>query len=83
MTQEIEKILGSEVLSEDVKQGISEAWEAQIAEARENITAELREEFAGRYENDKTHKICPVAFSKRKEPNNFVLEKSSPNHTQE
>jgi len=42
MTQEIEKILGSEVLSEDVKQGISEAWEAQIAEARENITAELR-----------------------------------------
>ena len=54
MTQEIEKILGSEVLSEDVKQGISEAWEAQIAEARENITAELREEFAGRYENDKT-----------------------------
>jgi len=43
MTQEIEKILGSEVLSEDVKQGISEAWEAQIAEARENITAELRD----------------------------------------
>ena len=54
MTQEIEKILGSEVLSEDVKQGISEAWEAQIAEARENITAELREEFAERYENDKS-----------------------------
>lgn len=26
------------------------------------------------YENDKTHKICPVAFSKRKEPNNFVLD---------
>ncbi len=26
------------------------------------------------YENDKTHKICPVAFSKRIEPNNFVLD---------
>jgi hypothetical protein len=26
------------------------------------------------YENDKTYKICPVAFSKRKEPNNFVLD---------
>jgi hypothetical protein len=26
------------------------------------------------YQNDKTHKICPVAFSKRKEPNNFVLD---------
>jgi hypothetical protein len=49
----IEKILGSEVLSEEVKSGITEAWQAQIAEAREEITAELREEFAGRYENDK------------------------------
>lgn len=54
MAQEIEKILGSEVLSEDVKQGINEAFESRIAEAREEITAELREEFAGRYENDKT-----------------------------
>jgi len=26
------------------------------------------------YENDKIHKICPVAFSKRIEPNNFVLD---------
>ncbi len=26
------------------------------------------------YENDKTHKICPVAFSKRIEPNNFLLD---------
>lgn len=50
----IEKILGSEVLSEDVKQGINEAWESQLSEAREQITAELREEFATRYENDKT-----------------------------
>lgn len=53
MAQEIEKILGSEVLSEDVKQSISEAFQSRIAEAREEITAELREEFAGRYENDK------------------------------
>lgn len=54
MAQEIDKILGSEVLSEEVKDGINEAFEARIAEAREEITAELREEFAGRYENDKT-----------------------------
>jgi predicted SnoaL-like aldol condensation-catalyzing enzyme len=51
---DIEKILGSEVLSEEVKQSVTEAWEAKLAEAREDITAELREEFAGRYENDKT-----------------------------
>jgi len=49
----IEKILGSEVLSEDVKTSISEAWNARLAEARDDITAELREEFASRYENDK------------------------------
>jgi len=50
---DIEKILGSEVLSEEVKQSVTEAWNARLAEAREEITAELREEFAGRYENDK------------------------------
>jgi len=51
---DIEKILGSEVLSEEVKESVTEAWNAKLAEAREDITAELREEFAGRYENDKT-----------------------------
>lgn len=50
---DIEKILGSEVLSEEVKESVTEAWNAKLAEAREEITAELREEFAGRYENDK------------------------------
>jgi len=53
MAQEIDKILGSEVLSEDVKMSISEAFEKRITEAREEITAQLREEFATRYENDK------------------------------
>jgi len=42
----IENILGSEVLSEDVKNSINEAWDAKIAEVREELTAELREEFA-------------------------------------
>ena len=51
---DIEKILGSEVLSEEVKESVTEAWNAKLAEAREDITSELREEFAGRYENDKT-----------------------------
>lgn len=50
----IENILGSEVLSEDVKNSINEAWDAKIAEVREELTAELREEFAGRYDNDKS-----------------------------
>ena len=50
----IENILGSEVLSEEVKDSINEAWDAKVAIVREELTAELREEFAGRYENDKT-----------------------------
>ena len=36
-------LLESDVLSEEVSHQISEAWEAQINEAREEITAELRE----------------------------------------
>lgn len=54
MPKNIDTILGSEVLSEDVRQTINETWEANLKEAREEITAELREEFASRYENDKS-----------------------------
>ena len=50
----IETILGSEVLSEEVKASINEAWDAKVAIVREQLTAELREEFSGRYGNGKT-----------------------------
>ena len=40
-------------LSEDAKVAIQEAWEGRLAEAREELTAELREEFSQRYEHDK------------------------------
>jgi len=40
-------------LSEEAKVAIQEAWEGRLAEAREEMTAELREEFAQRYEHDK------------------------------
>lgn len=63
MAQEIDKILGSEVLSEDVKSSITEAWNTKLSEAREQITAELREEFANRYEDDKS-KIVEAMDSK-------------------
>jgi len=54
MAQTFEKILNSEILSEEVKTSISEAWEAKLSNMRDEITAELREEFANRYENDKS-----------------------------
>lgn len=50
----IENILSSEVLSEEVKTSINEAFESRIAEERESLTAELREEFATRYDSDKS-----------------------------
>ena len=53
MKNAFEELLGSEVLSEEVKTTLSEAWENKLNEARQEIKAELREEFAQRYEHDK------------------------------
>ena len=53
----IEQLLGSEVISEEVRNTLSEAWESKLKEAREELTAELREEFANRYETDKTQMV--------------------------
>ena len=47
------EMLGSVVLSEEVRDNINTAWDKHLAESRENITAELREEFATRYDHDK------------------------------
>jgi len=44
----------NKVLSEDIKTDLAEAFNVRIAEEREQLTAELREEFATRYENDKS-----------------------------
>lgn len=56
MTQFTE-MLGSVVLSEEVRENINAAWEKHLSESRESVTAELREEFAGRYEHDKSQLI--------------------------
>ena len=50
----MDELLNSNTLSEEVRSSLSEAWATQLTEAREAITAELREEFATRYENDKS-----------------------------
>ena len=56
MTQFTE-MLGSVVLSEEVRDNINTAWDKHLAESREAVTAELREEFAGRYDHDKSQLI--------------------------
>ena len=54
MLDALKPLLDSDLINEDTRQEISEAWEAKLNEAREQVRAELREEFAQRYEHDKT-----------------------------
>jgi hypothetical protein len=53
MLDALKPLLDSGVLTEETHTAINEAWEAKLIEAREQIRAEIREEFAGRYEHDK------------------------------
>jgi hypothetical protein len=54
MFDAIKPLLDSDLINEDTRREISEAWETKMNEAREQVRAELREEFAQRYEHDKT-----------------------------
>jgi hypothetical protein len=54
MLDALKPLLDSDLINEDTRREISEAWEAKLTEAREQVRAELREEFAQRYEHDRT-----------------------------
>jgi len=54
MFDAIKPLLDSGLINEDVSKELNEAWESKLTEAREIVRAELREEFAQRYEHDKT-----------------------------
>lgn len=54
MLNAIKPLFDSGIINEDTRQAISEAWEAQLAEAKETVRGELREEFARRYDHDKS-----------------------------
>ena len=69
MTVNFTELLENAELTEDVKTALQEAWEGKISEAREELTAELREEFAQRYEHDKGQIVEAV--------DNFISEKVS------
>jgi len=57
MIDAISKLVESGAISEDVQKGIQEAWDSKIKENKEVVGAELREEFAKRYEHDKGNMI--------------------------
>jgi len=49
----VKQLFENNVISEEIKSEIESAWESRIQESRDQVTAELREEFAQKYEHDK------------------------------
>jgi hypothetical protein len=54
MLDALKSLFESDALTDDVKAELQEAWEAKVDENRKAVTAELREEFAQKYEHDKS-----------------------------
>jgi hypothetical protein len=53
MLDAIKPLLESGLINEETSVALNEAWESKLNEAKEQVRAELREEFAQRYEHDK------------------------------
>lgn len=49
----VKQLFENNVISEEMKSEIESAWQGKIQENRDHVTAELREEFAQKYEHDK------------------------------
>jgi hypothetical protein len=54
MLDAIKDLLGSSLVNDDLKKQIDEQWESKLKEVHDSVSAELREEFAQRYEHDKS-----------------------------
>jgi len=54
MLDAIKPLLESGLINEEVGKELNEAWESKLVEAKEQVRAELREEFAQRYEHDRS-----------------------------
>jgi hypothetical protein len=54
MLDAIKPLLDSGLINEDISRELNEAWQSRLDEARETLKTELREEFAQRYEHDKS-----------------------------
>ena len=57
MIDAISKLVESGAISEEVQKSITDAWDSKVKENKETVGAELREEFAKRYEHDKSNMI--------------------------
>ena len=60
MLDALKTLFENDVVSEEVRAEIQEAWDAKIKENKQSVTAELREEFAQKYEHDKAAMVEAV-----------------------
>ena len=61
MNDILKPLLESELLSEDVKAQLAEAFEAKVVEIREEVETSIREEIAARFEHDREALINAVS----------------------
>ena len=56
----VKQLFENNVISEETKSEIESAWETAVQEKRDEISTQLREEFATKYEHDKTAMVEAV-----------------------
>jgi len=56
----VKQLFENNVISEEIKSEIEKSWQGRIQENRDLVTAELREEFAQKYEHDKSAMVEAV-----------------------
>ena len=56
----VKQLFENNVISEEIKSEIESAWNSRIQENRDQVTATLREEFAQKYEHDKSAMVEAV-----------------------
>ncbi len=57
MLDALKTLFENNVISEDIRAEIEEAWNARVRENKQQAVAELREEFAQKYEHDKNSMV--------------------------
>ena len=60
MIDALKTLFENDVVSSEIKAEIEEAWNAKIQENKMQVTAELREEFAQKYEHDKNTMVDAI-----------------------
>ncbi len=60
MLDALKQLFENNVISEDVKVSIEKAWESRVNENRNVVSQQLREEYAQKYEHDKSTMVTAV-----------------------